>query len=234
MRLFLLIITVVSMLLVSVGCSDIKDPVEDLNKTTLIYLSNGNENLVHFSVEGESNTTDVLLLAREDKLIYTQHRDNYIISNSENEDTATFEKDSAGFYGVCARISGGSTSAGIVQDVASQNNRREITLINLQTSNLSIAANGLNVIADGVVMARNTEDMNIPGCQKAVITMSGNIILERANSIEINGVPSHVPNYDPYIEANITKLQTVDLDIVYYRSGTYTLLPLAPFSTLKQ
>lgn len=222
-------------LLMSVGCSDIEDPAEDLNKTTLIYLSNGNQNLVYFSVEGESNTTDILLLPRENKLIYTQHRDNYIVSNSENEVTASFEKDSAGFYGVCGRISGGTSSGGVVQDVASQNNRREITLINLQTSNLIIATNSLNVLdSNGLVIARNTEDLSVTGCQKAVITMSGNIVLSRVNTIEINGVASHVPDYDPFIEANITKLQMVDLDIVYYRSGTYTLLPLAPFSTLEQ
>ena len=235
MRFFLLTITIVSMLLVSVGCSDIEDPVEDLNKTTLIYLSNGNENLVYLSVEGESNTTDILLLPRENKLIYTQHRDNYIVSNSENEDTASFEKDSAGFYGVCARISGGSSSAGVVQDVASQNNRREIRLINLQTTNLIISANGLNVLdGNGLVIARNTEEISVTGCQKAVVTMSGNIILGNVNTIEINGVSSHIPDYDPYIEGNLSKLQTVDLDLVYYRLGTYALLPLAPFALLNR
>jgi len=234
MRFFLLTMTIVSMLLVSVGCTDIEDPVEDLNKTTLIYLSNGNENLVYLSVEGESNTTDILLLPRENKLIYTQHRDNYIVSNNENEDTASFEKDSAGFYGVCARISGVS-SGGVVQDVATQNNRREITLINLQTSNLIIAPNSLNVLdTNGLIIARNTEGISVTGCQKAVLTMSGNIILGNVNTIEINGVSSHIPDYDPYIEGNLSKLQTVDLDLVYYRSGTYALLPLAPFALLNR
>jgi len=222
-----------TVMMFSVGCSDIDEPIEDLNKTTLIYLSNANENVVAFSVEGESNTTNVLLLPRESKLIYTQHRDNYIVSNSENSETSSFEKDSAGFYGVCARISGGIVSGGIVKDVAAQDNRREVRLINLQSTNLIIPANSLNVLDEnGLVLARNTEILSVTGCQKAVLKI-GSIDIGRVNTIEINGVSSHIPDYDPYIEGNLTKLQTVDLDLVYYRSGTYALLPLAPYYRLK-
>ncbi len=230
---FLLITMFVSLTLIfSVACSDIDDPIEDLNKTTLIYLSNANENTVAFSVEGESNMTSVLLLPRESKLVYTQHRDNYIVSNSENSEVYSFEKDSAGFYGVCARIVGGVVS-GVVEDVASQDNRREVRLINLQTTNLSIAANGVNILDEnGLVLARNTEALSITGCQKIVLEI-GPFDLSRINTIEINGIASHIPDYDPFIEGNLSKLQMVDLDLVYYRSGTYALLPLAPYYLLK-
>jgi len=231
---FLLLTTFVGMVLMfSVGCSDNEDPIEDLNKTTLIYLSNGNENIVAFNIEGESNTSDIFLLPQKSKLVYTQHRDNYIVSNSETSDPISFEKDSAGFYGVCARISGGLISAGIVEDVATQNNRREIRLINLQSTNLIIAANALNILDEnGLVLARNTEALSVPGCEKAVLEI-GSFALGSVNTIEINGFSSHIPDYDPFIEGNLTNIQTVDVDLVYYRAGTYALLPLAPYYLLK-
>ena len=233
MRQFLLLsVIIASTLIFSVGCSDIEGTTEDLNNTTLIYLSNANENIVNFSIEGESNTTNVLLFARESKLIYSQNRDNYIVSNSENSDTFSFEKDSAGFYGICARISGGIDSY-VLADVASQNNRREVRLINLQNSNLIMAANSIHILDEnGLIIARNTEAFSVGGCQKAVVEI-GNFALGSVNTISINGVSSHIPDYAPSIEGNLTKIQTVDLDLVYYRSGTYALLPLAPYYRLK-
>jgi len=234
MMIKLLLLTLVSMtLMFSTGCTENEDPVVDLNKTTLIYLSNGNENIVSYTIAGESNNSDIFLYPQKSKLVYTQNRDNYIVSNTETGDPFSFEKDSAGFYGVCARITGSILSAGVIEDVASQNNRREVRLINLQSTNLIIAGRALEILDEnGLVLARNTEALSIPGCSKAVLEI-GSFDLSSVNTVVINGFSSHIPDYDPFIEGNLTKIHTVDVDLVYYRPGTYSLLPLAPYYLLK-